>query len=62
VTDGTTTEIKTREGSPIVAGMNVIAGIASPTATASTTTSGSNPFGQSGSQQRGGGGGPRGGF
>ncbi|MGH9421486.1 MAG: efflux RND transporter periplasmic adaptor subunit [Thermoanaerobaculia bacterium] len=63
VSDGTTTEIRTRNNSPIREGTKVVAGIASTTtATASTsTTSTASPFGQSGGgQQRPGGG--RGGF
>jgi HlyD family secretion protein len=57
VSDGTTTEVRTRGDSPIKEGTKVVAGIASPsTATASTSTAPSaNPFGQSGGgQQRGG--------
>lgn len=57
VSDGTTTEVRTRGDSPIKEGTKVVAGIASPsTVTASTSTAPStNPFGQSGGgQQRGG--------
>jgi len=55
VTDGATTEIKPRKDSVLAEGMNVIAGIAAPSATATaTSTASSNPFGQSGSQSSGG--------
>jgi HlyD family secretion protein len=55
VSDGTSTEIKTRGDSVIKEGMNVVAGIAAPsTATAATATTGSSasPFTPSGGQQR----------
>jgi HlyD family secretion protein len=58
VSDGTSTEIKTRGNSVIKEGTKVVAGIASPTtAVAATATTGSSasPFTQSGGQQRGGG-------
>jgi HlyD family secretion protein len=54
VTDGTSTEIKTRGTSAIKEGTKVVAGITSTsttTAAASTTTS-ATPFGQSSTQQR----------
>jgi len=57
VSDGTSTEIKTRGNSVIKEGTKVVAGIASPTAAvAATATAGSSasPFTQSGGQQRGG--------
>jgi HlyD family secretion protein len=57
VSDGTTTEIKTRNNSVIKEGTKVVAGIASPTtAVAATATTGSSasPFTQSSGQQRGG--------
>jgi HlyD family secretion protein len=62
VSDGTSTEIKTRNNSTIKEGTKVVAGIASPsTATAATATTGSSasPFTPSGGQQRPG---NRGGF
>ncbi len=55
VSDGTSTEIKTRGDSVIKEGTNVVAGIAAPsTATAATATTGSSasPFTPSGGQQR----------
>ena len=58
VSDGTTTEIKTRNNSVIKEGTKVVAGIASPTtavAATATTGSSSSPFGQSGGQQQRGG-------
>lgn len=64
VSDGTTTEIRTRDNSVIKEGTKVVASIASPTtAVAATATTGSSasPFAQSGGQQQRPGGG-RGGF
>lgn len=55
VSDGTSTEIRTRGDSMIKEGTNVVAGIAAPsTATAATATTGSSasPFTPSGGQQR----------
>ncbi|HEX7676593.1 MAG TPA: hypothetical protein VF713_00600, partial [Thermoanaerobaculia bacterium] len=61
VSDGTSTEIKTRNNSTIKEGMKVVAGIASPSSTVATATTGSSasPFTPSGGQQRPG---PRGGI
>jgi HlyD family secretion protein len=61
VSDGTSTEIKTRGNSFIKEGTNVVAGIASPSSTVATATTGSSasPFTPSGGQQRPG---NRGGF
>ena len=67
VSDGASTEIRTRKTSDIKEGMKIVAGIAAPSSTATTSASKSStsatPFGQAnsggGQQQRGGG---RGGF
>lgn len=54
VSDGTSTEIKTRNSSTIKEGTKVVAGIASPSSTVATATTGSSasPFTPSGGQQR----------
>jgi HlyD family secretion protein len=54
VSDGTSTEIKTRGNSAIKEGTKVVAGItsASATTTAASTTTSATPFGQSSTQQR----------
>ncbi len=54
VSDGTSTEIKTRNNSTIKEGMKVVAGIASPSSTVATATTGSSasPFTPSSGQQR----------
>jgi HlyD family secretion protein len=55
LSDGTSTEIRTRTDSPIKEGTKLVAGIAAPstvTAATTTTTAASSPFGQSSTQQR----------